>query len=57
MVLETFRADRTSFAPETIRPKRNEQDQSPPKMQENQRSRAEAALSILAAHLWAGTRE
>ena len=36
-VLQTFQAYRTSFAPETISPERNEQDQSPTKMQQNQR--------------------
>jgi hypothetical protein len=30
--------DRTSFAPETTSPERNERDQSPTKIQQNQRS-------------------
>src|SRR5712691_9959722 len=33
------RAHRTSFAPETASPKRNEHDQSPTKIQQNQRNR------------------
>jgi hypothetical protein len=32
-------ADRTNFTPETISPERNERDQSPTKIQQNQRSR------------------
>jgi hypothetical protein len=32
-------ADRTNFTPETTSPKRNERDQSPMKIQQNQRSR------------------
>jgi len=36
MVLQTFDVYRTSFAPETISPERNEHDQSPMKIQQNQ---------------------
>src|SRR6266850_295577 len=32
-------ADRTNFTPETTSPERNERDQSPTKIQQNQRSR------------------
>jgi hypothetical protein len=40
LALQTFGVYRTSFAPETISPERNDQDQFPTKMQQDQRSRS-----------------